>query len=169
VPDLPERLGGELVALAELAGLYGRNGPPWVVSEVSLIEFERLDNVKGAKLRQWWVDWADYFDGCIDAEWYPHIDPVSLMIRSASPVADRQLPLFEQATSFLSAESVPSFGPFADAGDRLLIRQAMRAGIPCILTTDIKSLWMHRRALYPFGIEVWRPSDLWRTLEPHAA
>jgi hypothetical protein len=40
----------------------------------------------------------------------------------------------------------------------------MRAGIPAILTTDLKSFWRHRSALYSLGIEIWRPTDLCTTL-----
>jgi hypothetical protein len=50
----PSPLGSELVALGDLAAIFERNGPPWVVSEASLVEFERLDGEKGAQLRQWW-------------------------------------------------------------------------------------------------------------------
>jgi hypothetical protein len=36
------------------------------------------------------------------------------------------------------------------------VRDALRAGIPAILTTDIRSFWARRHALYGYGIEVWR-------------
>ena len=45
-------LGPELVALGDLVSVMQRNGPPWVVSDASLIEFEQLDSVKGVQLRR---------------------------------------------------------------------------------------------------------------------
>jgi hypothetical protein len=164
----PSRLGSELVALGDLAAVFHR--PPWVVSEASLVEFERLDNRKGAQLRRWWREWADYFGNDLDAGWHPDIDSEPLLIRQPSMVIDGQQALpIEPARSPLSADCVPTFGPFLDAGDRVLIRSALRAGIPTILTTDLNSLWRHRRCLYPLGIEVWRPTDVWKTLYRQAA
>jgi hypothetical protein len=152
----------ELVALDCLVETYQRNGPPWVVSESSLIEFQKTNGAKSRELRQWWFEWADYFQGCLDADWYPDIDPHGLVIAGGPEVADGQLAL--SIVPALSPDCVPSFGPFRDAGDRALIRDAMRAGIPTILTTDLKSFWANRRVLYPFGIGIWRPTDLWRTI-----
>jgi hypothetical protein len=166
----PEPLGPELVALGELVTVLRRNGPSWVVSEASLIEFERLNNAKGAQFRQWWYEWADYFNGCLDGGWYPDIDPKPLIVRPLVTVADGQLSFsIEPARWSLSPECVPTFGPFRDAGDRALIRQALRAGLPTILTTDLRSFWRYRRALYPLGIEIWRPTDLWQTFQHRAA
>jgi hypothetical protein len=166
----PSRLGSELVALGDLAAVFHRNGPPWVVSEASLVEFERLDNRKGVLLRQWWREWADYFGNDLDAGWYPGIDPEPLVIRPPSTEIDGQQALpIEPARPLLSSECVPAFGPFLDAGDRVVIRSALRAGIPTILTTDLKSFWRHRRCLYPLGIEVWRPTDVLKTLQRQAA
>ena len=34
--------------------VFQRNGAPWVVSESSLVEFERVNGSKGHRLRQWW-------------------------------------------------------------------------------------------------------------------
>jgi hypothetical protein len=155
----------ELVALDLLVGAYERNGPPWVVSESSLIEFDKVDGAKGRELRQWWFEWAGYFQGCLDADWYPEVYPDGLIVARGPEVAEGQLALPVAAPlSPVSAPCVPAFAPFRDAGDRALIRDAWRSGIPTILTTDLKSFWANRRALYPFGIEIWRPSDLWRTV-----
>lgn len=166
----PLPLGPELVALGDLMMVLERNGPPWVVSEASLIEFEPLHGTKGKQLRQWWSEWADYFDACLDGGWYPGLDVESLLIRQVPLVAQGQLSLeVEPQRPPLSAECVPAFGPFRDAGDRALIRTALRAGIPTILTTDLNSFWRHRHSLYPLGLEVWRPTDLWKTLQRKAA
>jgi hypothetical protein len=56
----------------------------------------------------------------------------------------------------------PTVGPFTDEGDRALIVEALRLGFPAILTTDLRSMWRHRRWLYPRGLELWRPSDVLR-------
>jgi hypothetical protein len=167
----PEPLGPELVALGDLMAQLGHTDPPpWVVAEASLIEFERLNSAKGAQLRAWWREWADYFSGCHRDGWYPHVDAERLLIRTPPTVADDQLSLeIGPAPWPISAECFPKFGPFPDAGDRALIRAALRAGVPTILTTDLNSFWRHRRALYPLGIEVWRPTDLWKTLLREAA
>jgi hypothetical protein len=155
----------ELAALDAMVEVFQRNGAPWVVSESSLIEFERANGAKGHNLRQWWHEWADYFASDLDAGWYPEIDPDGLIIQRGPEVADGQLTL-EIAPPLwpLSADCVPAFSPFGDTGDRALVRDAMRAGISTILTTDLKSFWRHRGALYPLGIEIWRPTDLWMTL-----
>ena len=51
-------------------------------------------------------------------------------------------------------------GPFGGAGDCALIRDALRAEVPVILTTDLHTFWRHRFWLYDRGIEAWRPSDV---------
>jgi hypothetical protein len=161
----PEPLGAELMALGDVASVLQRNGPPWVISEISLIEFERAHGPKGESLRRWWLEWADYVEGCREEGWYPALDTASLLLQRSPTVAEGQQSLPVEAARWpLAAECVPTFGPFSDAGDRALIRVALRAGVPTILTTDLNSFWRHRRALYPLGIEVWRPSDLWKTL-----
>jgi hypothetical protein len=166
----PGALGDELVALADVVNVLHRNGPPWVVSESSLIEMERAKGRKGVELRRWWYEWADYFDACFEGGWYPGLDRARLLVRHDPGVADGQqcLPI-EPARPPLSAECVAPLGPFRDSGDRVLIRTALRAGIPTILTTDLRSLWRHRCALYPLGIEIWCPTDLWATLFREAA
>jgi hypothetical protein len=166
----PPPLGPELVALGDLVTLMERNGPPWVVSEASLIEFERAEGAKGTALRQWWFEWADYFDGCLDAGWYLELDAEHLLIRRSPEVAEGQLSLaLDPAPWPLAPECIPVIGPFPDAPDRALIRCALRAGVPTILTTDLNTFWRHRRAVYALGIEIWRPSDLWTTFQRQAA
>jgi hypothetical protein len=161
----PGALGTELIALGNVATVLERNGPPWVVSEISLVEFDCTPGPKGDSLRRWWLEWADYADACRVGGWYAALDMASLLLQRAPVVAEGQQSLPVEAAHWpLTPECVPTLGPFLNAGDRALIRVAQRAGIPTILTTDLKSFWRHRRALYPLGIEVWRPSDLWMTL-----
>jgi hypothetical protein len=153
----------EMVALGALMAIFDSNGAPWVVSESSLIEFEKMTGEKGRGLRRWWHDWADYFHGCLDGGWYPEIDSSALVIRRRDDVAEGQLAL-EITPPVHPLSVVPPLPPFKDAGDRALIRDAARAGISIILTTDLKSFWAHRRSLYPMGIEIWRPTHLWQTV-----
>jgi hypothetical protein len=161
----PGALGTELIALGNVAIVLESNGPPWVVSEISLVEFDRAQGPKGESLRRWWLEWADYADACRDGGWYPALEMASLLLQRAPVVAEGQQSLPVEAAHWpLAPECAPTLGPFLNAGDRALIRVAIRAGIPTILTTDLNSFWSHRRALYPLGIEVWRPSDLWKTL-----
>lgn len=39
------------------------------------------------------------------------------------------------------------------------MRDALLSGVPAILTTDLRSFWNRREALYDYGVEIWRPSD----------
>lgn len=69
-------------------------------------------------------------------------------------------------------EIVADSGPlsaFPHQGDRALILDALLSGVPAILTTDLRSFWAHREALYAFGLEVWRPSDALSAYEPRWA
>ncbi len=163
-------LGLELIALADCYSALHYNGPPWVVAEASLIEFEQLDSRKGAALRRWWHDLADYTESCLDSGWYPGLDLDALMLRNGPPVIPGQLTLPVEPAFWPHAdECVPQLGPLRDAGDRALVRAAIRAGIPAILTTDLKTFWRHRKAFYGLGVEIWRPMDLWQTLQRRAA
>ena len=155
------RLGAELIALANLATLFQRNGPPWAVSETSLVELGRLGGERGLVLRRQWWGWHDYWGGWSEA--YPEIEHDGLMW-PRTIVSPDQLALFEvEPTMPLETATGEPFDAFRDAGDRALVRDATRAGIPAILTTDIRSFWTKRRALYGYGLEVWRPSDVWRS------
>jgi hypothetical protein len=163
----PDPLREELVALADVAALTSRNGPPWLVSETALLEFEKSVGPRAWPLIQWWWEWADYMFGCFDAEWYPGVDSRRLLQASGPDVHDRQLVLqLTDAPFSLNDASVPAFGHFRDAGDRALIRDAVRCGIPRILTTDIRSFWRHRSHVRCLGIEILRPTELWASVTP---
>ena len=138
------------------------NGAPWIVSETSLLEFERITGPKGEALRAWWWEWAAYRDSCFEAGSYPEVDFDSLMIRSAGPqVSENQLSLPIEPPSWPLAEScVPPFEAFQDAGDRALIGDALRAGILGILTTDVRTFWRPRRALRALGLQVFARGGL---------
>src|SRR4051794_19684405 len=80
------RFGDEIVALGDLVSVLHHNGPAWLISETSLVEFERAPARKKDALRRWWSEWADYMHGCIDADWYPEIDVESLSIQHGPDV-----------------------------------------------------------------------------------
>jgi len=161
-------LGEDLIALGEIvAFLYPRQGPPWAVSETSWDELSKIGGAKGSRLRAWWSDWAGYWEASADQ--FPGIDADALW--ASEPVADPdQLQLFDTPSVRRRDTAIErGFGPFADEGDRALICDAVRANIPAILTTDVRSFWAHRAWLYQAGIEVWRPRDLWAAIDPEAA
>lgn len=51
-----DRYTDELVALDVLVEVFQRNGPPWFVSESSLVELDRVNGTKGQRLREWWFE-----------------------------------------------------------------------------------------------------------------
>ena len=51
-------------------------------------------------------------------------------------------------------------GRFGSVGDCALIRDALRAEVPVILTNDLRTFWRHRFSLCEQGVEIWRPSDV---------
>jgi hypothetical protein len=159
-------LGEDLVALGNtVAFLYPRQDPPWAVSETSLGELSRIGGVKGSRLCGWWSDWALYWDG--SAGNYPEVDSSGLFRPRVVEDPD-QLRLFDVPALEPPAPADESFGPFVDAGDRALICDAIRSKVPAILTTDVRSFWVHRAWLYGAGVEVWRPRDLWAAMRPIA-
>jgi hypothetical protein len=162
-------LGAELAALGDLISVLRYNGPQWLTSETSLLEFARVTDEKGRELLDWWRQWAHYMQGCIDADWYPAIAIEQLTIQRGPEVSEDQLALpIAPPRSLLTDDAVPAIGPFRDAGDRALIHDAVRAGIPTILTTDIRSFWRHRAYLRPIGIAVLRPTEVAASVAPRS-
>jgi hypothetical protein len=142
-----ERKGSELVALGNAAQLLRYNGPPWLVSRTSLLEFERARPDVGHGLLSWWAEWADYVEA--SAANYPDIDLELLLDSpSVSHPDQTQLPFIAPVSSPLDE---PAFPPFKDRGDCALIRDALRARVPAILTLDLRSIWRHRGALLALG------------------
>jgi len=160
-------LGAELVALADLSRLLGYNGPPWAVSETSLFELEQVNGARGAALLRWWSDLWHYWHSC--QEFFPEIDCSGLGWPQPD-VSSSQLALFklEAAVPGHAAPDEP-LALLPDVGDRALVRDAIRAGIPAILTTDLRSFWSRRRDIYSYGIEVWRPTDVLRVYQAEIA
>jgi hypothetical protein len=131
----------------------------WLVSHTSEAEFQRSPADRRRRLEKAWQHVADDNE-CWEADAYP-----ALNRRALSRSHDDELP--NQLRLALPRESlmdVPTgwLQAIPDAGDRQLLREARSAGVPAVLTTDLRSLWRNRGSLYAFGIEVWRPSDaLW--------
>jgi hypothetical protein len=153
-------LGPELVALADLYARFRYNGAPWAVSETSLVELERVGGGRGAALLRWWWDLCHYWDSC--EEFYPEVDFAGLAWPQPD-VSPDQLTLFEmEAVAPGYAALDEPLALLRDVGDRALVRDAIRAGIPSVLTTDLRSFWRRRHDIYGYGIEVWRPTDVLR-------
>lgn len=155
------RFALEVIALNDLVVFY-QGQPPWMVSATSLHELERTNVAPGmrSELLRWWSEWAAYG---LETTWEASApDPRELLPRqSAAHPGQLRLALGKTAER---VSFPPPFRPFRDRGDCSLVREALRAGVAGILTTDIRSFWRHRRSLYPLGVEVWRPSDLLKTL-----
>jgi hypothetical protein len=157
------RLGEEFLALYDLVkcGYFDFDGHPWVVSQRSLKEIERTQGDKGNALRAWWQSWADHWNAYLDAypgeEAWPGVD-IRRLLRPEATVHAHQLSLplgISESWTVAGLERLP------DVGDRALVCDARRSGVRAILTTDIRSFWNHRHAVFALGIEIWRPTDVW--------
>lgn len=158
------RFATELIALGELVQLLRLNGPDWVISITSWAEFDAWRGRRSSQYRSWWIEWASYADAT------PFPTPISRDALLGPPPVDPapgQLALaLGQPDGSVAPGAVPAALPFKDAGDRQLIDDALRSGTPAILTVDLRSFWAKRHLLYPIGLEVWRPSDLWDAIRP---
>ena len=148
----------ELLDLGSLVDELQWQGFPWLVSASSRTEFERLRSDKRTQLIAGWSRLSDHQE-----EWsIESFRGVAPAVLDPTPEA-RINPLILKALGVTeSKEIVEDDGPLGvlnDMGDRMLVRDALLAGVPAILTTDLKSLWRHRAALYDLGVEIWRPSD----------
>jgi hypothetical protein len=152
------RLGPELIALTEIYAHVSHRGLPWAVSETSLAELERVGAGRGTALLHWWSELWHHWESC--EEFYPEIDFDGLAWPGPD-VSPDQLTLFEMegAVPGHAAPDEP-LALLTDVGDRALVRDAIRSGIPSILTTDLSSFWSRRHAVQMYGIEVWRPTDV---------
>ncbi len=152
------KLGPELLALAGLYAEFRGNGAPWAVSETSLAELACVGGGRGTALRDWWFDLWHYWDSC--EEFFPEID-YSGLAWPQPDVSPDQLALFEMDAAIPGHAALGEpLARLRDVGDRALVRDAIRAGIPSILTTDLRSFWSRRRDIYAYGIEVWRPTEV---------
>jgi hypothetical protein len=159
------QLAEELLALGCLVSHLQWEGFPWLVSASARGEIERFRGRKQAGILRGWTrlseaqgDWAnDSFRGVaasvLEASAEVRVNPLTLRglgVRSVDEIVANDGPL----------------SIFRDRGDRALIRDALLSGVPAILTTDLRSFWNHREALYDYGVEVWRPHDALNAYEP---
>lgn len=164
VAQLERRFGptfaNELLSLGYLVDYFQYvGGFPWLVSHSSEAEI-RANGRPGAKrVLRGWSRLADATD-----DWAPSsfrgVAPGILR-----PVGEVRInPLILRGLGVLSiAEIVADGGPLhvlRDAGDRALVRDALLAGVPAILTSDLRSFWAQRQPLYDLGLQIWRPSDV---------
>lgn len=163
---LSERFGAttaaDLIALGELVALWRSSGPPWVVSATSLYELGRAAGGKGRRLREWWTEWACY--------WQESRQQYMSGSEDGSPLpmprvfGQLELPLASASAQHSRPRAAPRPGWLKDAGDWAIVCDAVRMGLQAILTTDLKTFWCSRRALQLFGIRVWKPAELWETM-----
>ena len=155
----------ELLDLGSLVDVLQWQGFPWLVSASSRSEFERLRSDKRSQLVAGWTRLSDHQEEW-SIECFRGVAPAVL-----DPTPEVRInPLILQALGVTeSGEIVQDGGPLGvlnDMGDRMLVRDAILAGVPAILTTDLDSFWRHRAALYDLGVEIWRPSDVLNAYGP---
>ncbi len=149
----------ELLDLGYLVDVLRWKHFPWLVSASSRAEFEHLQSDKRSQLIASWTRLSDHQEDW-SIESFRGVAPAVL-----DPTPEVRInPLILQALGVTeSSEIVQDDGPLGvlnDMGDRMLVRDALLAGVPAILTMDLKSFWRHRAALYDLGVEIWRPSDV---------
>jgi hypothetical protein len=151
--------------LLDLGTLYARfeadGGYPWLVSQAAFLEITRLRDRKGRRLR----DMFDFLAGHQE-DWHHDVYP-GVALGTLRP--SRAWMPSALALRGLGVENVEQIvtdgGPLGflpDEGDRRLMRDALLANIPAVLTLDGRTLWSHREALRPLGVEVLQPSELLR-------
>jgi hypothetical protein len=159
-------LANELLDLGTLVSRFEwESSFPWLVSSSARKEFEQVAGRKGPGLISGWKHLSELQDDwCSDA-----FNGASPGILVPTPTT-RVNPLILHGLDVASVgEIVADGGPldsFSDPGDRALIRDALLSGVPAILTTDLRTFWSKRAALYDYGLEVWRPSDVLTTYIP---
>jgi hypothetical protein len=144
-------LAVELTALMDLERM-ACDDLPFCVSLTSRYELSAAPAARRQALLAEWDDWAEHAQSVVELS----ADVVETLVGNAAPapVHPDQLAI----PGVLKQRAV--LGPFGGAGDCALIRDALRAEIPVILTTDLRTFWRHRIWLYERGVEVWRPSDV---------
>lgn len=154
------RLADELLALWELVDRYemASSSPTWLVSNSSLAELQRAPvDRREANLSTWrWVN--DSTEGMLP-DGYATIAPGLLVGADYRPNI-----LVLGGLGIASADQLlESDGPltaFPDHGDRVLIGEALFAGVQTLMTTDLRTIWRHRDAAAALGLAIVRPQDL---------
>ena len=162
VAHLERRFGAqhadELLCLGRLVEELQWSGFPWLVSTSARAEVEASERAKKPRI----VDgWSRLFDAVEDWHTGSFRGVAYMALHRTEGV--RINPLILRGLGVASFDGiVADGGPLSslrDVGDRALVRDAMLAGVPAILTTDVRSFWNQRSALFDLGVEVWRPSD----------
>jgi hypothetical protein len=125
---------------------------PFCVSLTSWYELSAAPAARRQALLEEWKDWAERAQSVVAL---PAAAVEALVGGAASATAHP-----DQLAIPSINEQRAAIGPFGGAGDCALIRDALRAEVPVILTTDLRTFWRHRLWLYEQGVEVWRPSDV---------
>jgi hypothetical protein len=158
--------------LLDLGTLYTRfesgDGYPWLVSQAALLEIDRLRDRKGYRLRHMF----DFLAGHQD-DWHCDAYPgVALgTLRPSRPWSPSRLVLRGLGVEHVD-DIVADTGPLGflpDEGDRRLVRDALLANVPAILTLDRRTLWSRRDGLRSLGIDVFQPSELLGMYRTHWA
>jgi hypothetical protein len=152
-------LGTELLALMSVLERFSDSGSlVWAASWTAADEIARARGARGARVRRQRTDLYHWWEAMV-AEWPGELGHTEVSVQALPGPEQMQLPLRPEPE--IVRPRAARFGPFRDAGDRELILEAVDRGFPAILTTDLRTLWRHRKWLYP-AIEIWRPSDVMR-------
>lgn len=158
-----EKLGTELAALTGLRlgvedAILHDEGCVFVASRTAWDELSRAPRHRRNGLLEEWRIWRtapEYVgDGVLEDL---RSDERPLFRCTPEELA---WPIPDQISLFPPPPTDGAIGPFRHAGDISLITEAMNLGISAILTTDLRSFWIHREWLFEQDVEVWRPSDL---------
>jgi hypothetical protein len=166
--QLETRYGPDTAAdLMDLGALWidsqdNGNALPWLVSPSAAAELARSGRQSAREAE----DLRRYFEGHQEdwSSWsYPGV-ALGLLFESATGGPARPSPLILRALGVADCDGiVASPGPLdfmRDRGDRLVVRDALLANVPGILTLDRRSFWAHRCRLEDLGVTVLRPSEL---------
>lgn len=152
------QLAEELLCLGSLVEKLQWCGFPWLVSASARAEIQAT---VGAKKPRSVAGWLRLFDAVEDWQAESFGGVAYMALHRTDSV--RINPLILRGLGVASVDAIVADGGplefLRDSGDRALVRDALIAGVPAILTTDLRSFWSHRAALFEVGVEVWRPSD----------
>lgn len=156
-------LANELLSLGYLVDYFQyAGGFPWLVSRSSEAEIRANGRPGATNVLLGWTRLAEAADGWAPLD-FGGVAP-GVLLGVLRPGGEEFInPLILRGLGVSSvADVVADGGPLdflRDAGDRALVGDALLAGVPAILTSDLRSFWSQRQSLYDLGLEVWRPSD----------
>lgn len=137
-------------------------GYPWLICKAAIDEAALFRGTKGESLRQLIKflsehqdDWAIDSYGSVAPGLLNNIHkPSQLILRSLGVSSPEEM---------WSSNGPLNFLP--DKGDRIIVTHALFANVPIILTTDLRTLWLHRERITNMGIQILRPSELLQLYE----